>query len=195
MKKSSNNTGTIIWVAVILFWCGLIIYKDNSLNACQGLVDLFLLLVLVVLLSVFLGRQVYKTIKKANNFGVRVWTSLIVILACITAFQGKSTWKNIRLGNSILSASIHPDQLDLGRIELIDNNKYYAFYGHLDWSCSFTETYEKHGDTLILAEQPFAKTDGILADQYLITDSTLVPINLTGQDMKRTETMRIEIKK
>ncbi|MEZ4951924.1 MAG: hypothetical protein R2784_21395 [Saprospiraceae bacterium] len=139
-------------------------------------------------------RQIYKIIKKAENRRVRVWTSLITIIASVIAFQGKSTWKNLRLGNSILSASLYPDQHDIGRLELIDNETYYALYGHIDWSCSFTDNYEKHGDTLVLAGQPYERTEGILADKYLITDSTLVPIKLTDRDMERTETMKIEIK-
>ena len=194
MTKSRQNIRTNIWTISILILCGLIIYFDSSLDTCYGLVhgfgDLFLLLILFLLLTAFLGRQIYKIVKKAENSRVRIWTSLIVIIASITAFQGKSTWKNLRLGNSILSASINPDQLDIGRLELIDNERYYALYGHIDWSCAFTDTYEKNGDTLILAGQPFEKTDGILTDKYLITDSTLVPIKLTDRDMERTETMR-----
>src|SRR5690606_39013634 len=169
-----------------------------SLNTCYGLVhgfgDLFLMLILFVLLTAFLGRQVYGIVKKADNRKIRIWASVIVLNAAITAFQGKSTWKNLRLGNSIMSASIYPDQLDIGRLELIDEERYYALYGHIDWSCAFTDSYERNGDTLILAGQPFEKTDGILTDKYLITDSTLVPIKLADRDMERTETMRIEIK-
>ena len=198
MTKSRPNTRTYIWTVSILTLCGLIIYFDSSLNTCYGLVhglgDLFLLLILFVLLTTFLGRQVYKIVKKADNSKIRIWTSLIVIIASVTAFQGKSTWKNFRLGNSILSASIYPDQLDIGRLELIDEERYYALYGHIDWSCAFTDNYERNGDTLKLAGQPFEKTDGILTDKYLITDSTLVPIKLTDRDMKRTEKMKIEIK-
>src|SRR5690606_11561196 len=159
MTVSRKNIRTFIWAALILLWCGLIIYLDSRLNTCHGLVhifgDLFLLLVLFVLLTAFLGRQIYKIVRKTDNKGVRIWTSLIVIIASVTAFQGKSTWKNFRLGNSILSASIYPDQLDIGRLELIDKEKYYALYGHIDWSCAFTDSYERNGDTLILAGQPF----------------------------------------
>jgi hypothetical protein len=198
MTKSRPNIRTYIWTVSILTLCGLIIYFDSSLNTCYGLVhgfgDLFLLLILFVLLTAFLGRQVFKIVKKAENSKIRIWTSLIVIIASVTAFQGKSTWKNLRLGNSILSASIYPDQLDMGRLELIDEERYYALYGHIDWSCAFTDSYERNGDTLILAGQPFEKTDGILTDKYLITDSTLIPIKLTDRDMERTEIMKIEIK-
>jgi hypothetical protein len=198
MTKSRPNIRTYIWTVSILILCGLIIYFDSSLNTCYGLVhgfgDLFLLLILFVLLTAFIGRQIYKIVKKADNGRVRIWTSLVVIIVSVIAFQGKSTWKNLRLGNSILSASIYPDQLDIGQLELIDEERYYALYGHIDWSCAFTESYEKNGDTLILAGQPFEKTDGILADKYLMTDSTLIPIILVQKDMERTETMRIEIK-
>ncbi|MEQ9262913.1 MAG: hypothetical protein RLP14_07130 [Owenweeksia sp.] len=100
-------------------------------------------------------------------------------------------WKNYRLGHSSLTASIYADQLDIGRIELLNHKKYYAFYGHIDWSCSFTESYLKHGDTLILNGNPFGKSEGILANKYLLTDSALIPIKIVGKDMARTEIMKI----
>ena len=199
MNELKKNIGTFIWGTIILFWCVLIIYFDSRLDTCHGLVhilgDLFLLFILFVLLIVFLGRQIYKIINKTGNRKVRVLISLIVIVAFVTAFQGPSTWKKLRLGDSILRASIYPDQLDIGRLELIDNEKYYALYGHIDWSCAFTGTYKIIGDTLILTGYPFEKTDGILTEKYLMTDSTLVPIKLSYRNMERTEIMKIEIKK
>ncbi len=37
------------------------------------------------------------------------------------------------------------------------------------------------------------KTEGILTDKYLITDKTLLPINVPDRNMEPTETMKIEI--
>jgi len=197
MNELKKNVGAFIGGTIIFFLSGLIIYLDSRLDTCHGLVhifrDLFLLFVLFVLFTAFLGRQIYKIIKKVGNRKARVLTSLIVIVAFVTAFQGPSTWRKLRLENSILRASIYPDQLDIGRLELIDNEKYYALYGHIDWSCAFTSTYKIIGDTLILEGCPFEKTDGILTDKYLMTDSTLVPIKLSYRNMERTEIMKIEI--
>ncbi len=113
-----------------------------------------------------------------------------MIIVSITTFQGKTSWRNFKLRNSILSASIYPDQNNIGRLELIDSERYYATYGHIDWSCTFTNTYKKRRDTLILNGQPFEMTEGILTDMYFITDSSLVPIKQDERDMRRTETMK-----
>jgi hypothetical protein len=198
MTTPRQNITTFLWTIPILFVCGLIVYFDSSLNTCYGLVhglgDLFLLLVLLILTLFFIVRQIYKIAKRADNRKTRFLASLIVIVATTIAFQGKTTWKEIRLGNSILKASIYPDQLDIGRVELLNEEKYYALYGHIDWSCAFTDKYKIVGDTLILGGNPFGKTDGILTDKYIMTDSTLIPVKTQDREMKRTEIMTIEKK-
>ncbi len=198
MTTPRQNITTFLWTIPILFVCGLIVYFDSSLNTCYGLVhglgDLFLLLVLLILTLIFIVRQIYKIAKRADNRKTRFLASLIVIVATTIAFQGKTTWKEIRLGNSILKASIYPDQLDIGRVELLNEEKYYALYGHIDWSCAFTDKYKIVGDTLILGGNPFGKTDGILTDKYIMTDSTLIPVKTQDREMKRTEIMTIEKK-
>jgi hypothetical protein len=199
MTTTRQNIATLLWTIPILIVCGLIVYFDSSLNTCYGLVhglgDLFLMLVLLILSLFFIVRQIYKIAGRADNKKTRILASLIVIVAITIAFQGKSTWKEIRLGKSILKASIYPDQLDIGRLELIDEEKYYALYGHIDWSCTYTDKYEMKGDTLILGGNPFEKTDGILTDKYIMTDSTLIPVKFQDIEMKRTEILTIEKKK
>lgn len=86
--------------------------------------------------------------------------------------------------DSILSATIYSDQFNIGRIELINNREYYAQYGHLDWSCGFTDQYNIKGDTLILTGSLFETTNGVLTDKYLMTDSTLIPMVTQGRPMK-----------
>lgn len=198
MPTPKTNITTFLWSIPILIVCGLIVYFDSSLNTCYGLVhglgDLFLILILLIFSLFFIGRQIYKIARHNDNKKTRILAILIVILATTIAFQGKSTWKEIRLGNSIQKASIYPDQLDIGRLELIDKEKYYALYGHIDWSCAFTAKYEIKGDTLILGGNPFEKTDGILTDKYLISDSTLIPVKTHDRKMTRTEIMTIEKK-
>ena len=147
---------------------------------------------MLLLLTAFIGRQIYKVVKKAKNSKVRIWTSLVVLFASITAYQGKYTWKNITLENSVMSASIYPDHHDIGKLKLIDEKKYYALYGHIDWSCSFTGTYAVKSDTLILGGEPFGKSDGILTDKYIMTDSTLIPIHYTKVGMDRAKILRIK---
>jgi len=151
-----------------------------------------LLLALVILLTIFLVRQIYEIMKQSENRKNRIWVSLIVLIAAGIAFQDKSTWIELRLGKRILSASIYPDQLDIGRFELLGNQRYYALYGHIDWSCTFTGSYDMLGDTLILAGQAFEKTAGILADKYVMTDSTLIPVKTENRYAERTQVMRIE---
>lgn len=198
MTTPRQNITTFLWTIPILFVCGLIVYFDSSLNTCYGLVhglgDLFLWLILLILSLLFILRQIYKIARRADNKQIRILASLIVIVATTIAFQGKATWKEMRLGNSVLKASISQDQLDIGRVELINEEKYYALYGHIDWSCAFTDKYKIVGDTLRLGGNPFGKTDGILADKYIMTDSTLIPVKTQDREMKRTEIMRIEKK-
>ncbi len=151
MAKLKPNIKIYLWTIPILLFSGLIGYLDNSVNRCYGLVhiigEIFPLLVLFLFIVIFLIIQTYKTIKHTENRKSRIWSIIIVVTATLIAFQGKLFWKEIRFGNSILSASIYPNQLDIGRIELLDNKNYYALYGHLDWSCAFTDSYQKHGDT------------------------------------------------
>jgi len=199
MTKSRLNIKIYLWTIPILLLSGLIVYLDNSLNRCSELVhafgDIFLLLVLFLFIVIFIIIQIYKTIKHTESRKSRIWSIIIVVIATLLAFQGNLFWKEIRFGNSILSASIYPDQLDIGQIELLDNKKYYALYGHIDWSCAFTDSYQKHGDTLILNGAPFKKSNGILADKYILTDSTLIPIKTMVKTMKRTEIMKIKKRK
>ncbi len=198
MTTPRQNITTFLWTIPILLVCGLIVFFDSSLNTCYGLVhglgDLFLLLILIILTLVFIVRQIYKIARSADNRKTRILATLMVIVATTIAFQGKATWKEIRLGNSILKASIYPDQLDIGRVELLNEEKYYALYGHIDWACAFTDQYKIKGDTLILGGNPFGKTDGILTDKYIITDSTLIPVKTQDREMKRTKIMTIENK-
>lgn len=198
MTQSKQNSRIYLWTTLIIILCGLIVYFDSRLNTCYGLFygfgDLFLLLVLFFLVTIFIIRQVYQIIKYTDNRKIKIWASLVVILATIIAIQGRSTWKEIRLGKSILKASIYPDQLDIGRIELLDSKKYYALYGHIDWSCTFTDDYRKQGDTLILSGHPFEKSDGILADKYIMTDSTLIPMKSINEKMESAEILKIENK-
>lgn len=182
----------------MLILCCLKVYFDSGLNTCYGLFhrlgDLLLSAILFLLLLTYFGIYLYKLFKKTGQRKARFLTSFIVIIAYFIAFQSKSTWRNLRLGNTIISASIHPDQLDIGRLELSDEEFYYALYGHIDWACELTGPYKKKGDTLILAGNPFEKTEGILTDKYIITDTTLVPINYADRPMERTQALRIEIR-
>src|SRR5690606_14452318 len=128
--KSRQNITTFLWTTPILLLCGLIVYFDSSLNACYGLVHglgyLFLLLILFVLVIIFLASQIYKIIKNSENRKSRILASLLVVITTAITIQGEIIWKELRLGNRVLSASIYPDQLDIGRLELLDEEKYYA---------------------------------------------------------------------
>ncbi len=194
----TQNTRTYLCITPILLLCGLIIYFDSSLNTCYGLVHgfryLFLLLVLFVLLIIFLGIQIYKITKQAENRKNRIVASIIVVIATVIALQGKSTWNNSRLENSILTAQLYPIQHDIGQIKLLDNEVYYAVYGHIDWYCTFTGSYQKQGDTLILSGNPFEKSDGIIADRYILSDSTLIPVKTIDREMNRTDLMKFQKK-
>lgn len=187
---------TLILPISILFICGIKVYFNNSLSNCdgliQGFVDLFLLLILLFLNLIFIGIQFYKIKRGAINRKARIFAILIIIIATSIAFQDKETWKNFQLKNSLLKAIISLEQLDIGQIELIDGKKYYAKYGHLDWSCSYTNNYKIIGDTLILEGNLFAITDGILTNNYIITDSTLIPIFEKNIKMNRTEILIIK---
>lgn len=198
MTTPRTNITPFLGTIPILIVCGLMVYLDSSLNSCYGLVhgfrDLLLMLVLLILSLVFIVIQIYKIAGSADNKITRIFASLIVIVATIVAFQGTSTWIEIRLGNSILKASIYPDQLDIGRLELINEEKYYAVYSHIDWGCSYTDNYEMKGDTLILSGNPLKKTDGILTDKYIMTDSTLIPIISQDKELNRTNILTIEKK-
>jgi hypothetical protein len=130
-------------------------------------------------------------LKKKGCTKLRLVACLIAISSSVLAFSGKGYWKKIRIGNPMLIASIEPDQLDIGRIELIDDHRYYATFGHIDWSCSFTNTYKIANDTLFLSGSPFVKTDGIITNSYLITDTTLIPIDHASINRSRPTLMKI----
>lgn len=115
----------------------------------------------------------------------------MVAMLLVITWLWKSTWKEFKLGNSKLKASIYADQLDMGRIELLDGERYYATYGHIDWYCSFTGLYKSYGDTLVLSGQPFEISEGILADKYVMTDTLLIPIKTLDKRSERTGAIKI----
>jgi len=196
MINPKQNIRIFLWTIPILTLSGLIVLNESRLNTCSGLVhavgDIFPLLFLFLFLAIFLGRQLFKVVSTNENRNTRIWASLLVISAVVIAIQGKSAWKEFRPGKSLVKASIYPDQLDIGQIHLLDNQIYYAQYGHIDWSCAIKDHYKLVGDTLYLAGQPNAKSDGIIADKYIINDSTWEPINETNQEKHQTQTMFLE---
>lgn len=196
MSKTKENIILLIWMTPMLFFCGFIIQYESRLNNCYGLFqtlsDLVQRVFLVVFLLVFLIIQIYKIRKHSNIKKTRIMASLFLIIVTIIASQGRATWRKIHLRNNMLKASIHKGELDIARLELIDNEKYYALYGHIDWSCGFTEKYEIIGDTLILSGNPIKRSDSIIANKYIIYDSVLVPIKIQNEEINRVKKLIIE---
>ena len=183
----------------IASFCALIIYFQSSLASCAGLAhilrDLLLYLILLLSLIVFVGRQFLRSLKDSDNREVRIASIGLVLIGAIFAFQSPTTWREYRLGEPILKASLYADQLDIGSIELFSDDRCYITYGHIDWTCSFSSIYETHGDTLRLEGNLAEVTQCILVNRYLIADSTLVPLQLDSVHHVRPEVLSIGLRK
>lgn len=184
---------------ILLILCGLVFRFYNSLNKCEGLASILLygiyLISIFFLSLVFLikqGLDIYK-IKEARK--TKILTIAIVFGIQIFVFVGKSSWKEERLRNNLLSAKIYPENLDMGELILLNQDTYFTVFGHIDWSCSFTNTYEINRDTLFLKGNPFEKTRGIISNEYLLKDSLLIPVKTNEINYERTDTMKINNKR
>lgn len=184
---------------ILLILCGLVLRFNNSLIKCDGLADILIygiyLLLIFVLTLAFLIKHILDlcTIKEARRN--KILSMAIVLGIEIIVFVGQSSWKEKRLQNALLTAKIYPENLDIGELMLINSETYYTVFGHIDWSCSFTNTYELKRDTLFLRGNPFEKSKGIISNKYLLKDSLLIPVNAYEFNNARTDTMKIEQKR
>jgi hypothetical protein len=176
---TKNNIIAIILLAIpTLVLCGLIIYFERSLNTCQGLAhtmrDIFLFALLIGASLLFLVIQLYKIITQPIQRLTRMIVSLFLITFVI--FSIRFDWKNSQFDDVLLSAISVTASSDYGELKLLNKTDFYVVYGHMDWSCSTTGFYEISFDTLKLEGNPAEKSDGILANIYLMSSSQIVPI-------------------
>lgn len=176
---TKNNTIGVILLAITMFvLCGLIIYFERSLNTCQGLAhtmrDIFIFALLIGASLLFFVIQLYKIITQPIQRLSRIIVSLFLIALVI--FSVRFDWKNSQFDDVLLSASSDIGSSDYGELKLLNKTDYYVRYGHVDWSCSNTGLYEISFDTLKLEGNPAEKSDGILANVYLMSSSQIVPI-------------------
>lgn len=195
MSPTKTNTQTIIVAALVLIYCGFNIYFQNNFDSCFGIITGIIYLtritLLSILLAIFLGRQIYKMLRKPGNINIRFVASILFLIAGSLAYLDKSTWRSFRYGESILIAS-EPYSNQITRLELMDDKNYYGLYGYMDWSCGFANTYTKAGDTLILNGDTFEKSGGYLSDRYLISDSVLTPLAPASEETKDLQILKIE---
>ncbi|MGB1248824.1 MAG: hypothetical protein ACPG4Z_08045 [Chitinophagales bacterium] len=193
MNEIKQNITIYIVTIIILLLSGIKIYFSAKLNTCNGLLSIFgeitLLFILFLSLILVIGLLFYSIKKQKRYQKSQIGLCLIVLTALIIAVQNKSVWKNIILGKNSITASIYSDQLEIGILELTKDNKYYTIYGHIDWTCSFTGSYERKLDTLILNGKAFENTGGIISNVYLFTDSILIPLNKN----EKTGALKIKI--
>jgi hypothetical protein len=194
MATKNNTIGIILLAIPMLVLCGLIIYFERSLNTCQGLAhtvrDIFLFALLIGSSLLFLVIQLYKIITQPIQRLTRMIVSLFLIALVI--FSVQFDWKNSQFDDVLLSATSDIGSLNYGELKLLNKTDYYVRYGHVDWSCSTTGFYEISFDTLKLKGNPAEKSDGILANIYLMSDSQIVPIQTDSNFTSMPVVLEIE---
>jgi hypothetical protein len=194
MTTKNNIIGIILLAIPTLVLCGLIIYFERSLNTCQGLAhtmrDIFLFALLIGSSLLFLIIQLYKIITQPIQRLTRMIVSLFLITFVI--FSIRFDWKNSQFDDVLLSAISDTASSDYGELKLLNKTDFYVVYGHVDWSCSTTGFYEISFDTLKLEGNPAEKSDGILANNYLIESSHLVPIDTDSNFASMPVVLEIE---
>lgn len=180
LKNNKNNIFTYLWLLAIILLSLFILYKQNDLNACFGLVDgvinLTLSVILLVLLIAFIVVQFLAGIRKKENLPFRFLICFLgIVLVGFTLLEYENRKEN-KLQNGILIASTNEEDNDVAKIILFDNNLYYALYGNVDWACSFTGKYEIREDTLFLENKPFEISNNRISNQYILTEITLIPV-------------------
>jgi hypothetical protein len=197
MANRNSKIRIYLLAIPVLVLCGVYIYMASNLNSCGGLahtiVGLFLLFVLYIFLLVFLVYQIYK-ISTVPIYRFHRITASVVLIG-LFLFTIRFDWKAWRLNQALLKANIDISSINNGGIILLNQSEYYAKYGSVDWSCSFTGFYEISQDTLKLEGNPWVKSEGIIANTYLISDSFLTPIASENDTSNRASTMKLEYNK
>ncbi len=197
MTTKKKTVEIILFAIPMLVLCGVMIYFERSLNACQGLAhtirDIFLLALLLGTSLLFLVMQLHKIITHPIHRLTRTIVSLLLLVMVI--FSVRYDWKNGQFDEVILSANSETQSLNYGELKLLNQTEYYVLYGHVDWSCSFTGLYEKSFDTLKLQGNPTEKSQGVFANNYLISGSHLVPIQTDSTLNNEAVALKIGIQK
>ena len=151
----------------------------NPDNNCYGLADLMLDIIwygLIVLTGVFAIVGCFRQ-HKTGNLKIEPITLLVITIA-ILAIVYNFTLRGHSHGEIWIFAESKKSKSSTSSygILLRKNNNFTITNHYLDFGCSFSGQYQKHGDTIKLNQEIVDKGDERFTATYLLKENYLIPL-------------------
>lgn len=146
-------------------------------NGCTGLIEGIYIILLFILFAVTIPLSLMATFRKRQSHNKKpepITLSITLFTFCVLII-GKGFGDDFK-GSKWIYAKANIHELESQTLTLRKNGTFKVDLGHIDFSCSFSGQYQKHGDTIFLDKDVVDQTNSLLATKYLLQDTLLKPI-------------------